>query len=129
MGHSNLKSESFAYSSFLSLFDFRNCVRSTVSNILIICILIIKYLKEILFCWWFHCFLNYLGLNFIWGLFLDKKFCKNLFSQKPWRCKKECQRVNISNRYIYNIIYSIRFTIFQKRNFVVIQTKFIKHNK
>ena len=39
MGHSNLKSENSAYSSFLSLVDVRNCVWSTVSNILIICIL------------------------------------------------------------------------------------------
>ena len=39
MGHFNLKSESFSYSSFLSLVDVRNCVRSTVWNILNIWIL------------------------------------------------------------------------------------------
>ena len=37
MGHSNLKSESFAYSFFLSLFQ-KSTIRSTISNILIICI-------------------------------------------------------------------------------------------
>ena len=39
MGHVNLKSGSFSYSSFLSLVDVRNCVRSTVWNILNIWIL------------------------------------------------------------------------------------------
>ena len=39
MGHFNYKSESFSYSSFLSLVDVRNCVRSTVWNILNIWIL------------------------------------------------------------------------------------------
>ena len=38
MGHFNLKNESFAYSSFLSLVDVRFCVRSTIWNILNICI-------------------------------------------------------------------------------------------
>ena len=39
MRHFNLKSESFSYSSFLSLVDVRNCVRSIVWNILNIWIL------------------------------------------------------------------------------------------
>ena len=39
MGHVNLKSGSFSYSSFLSLVDVRNCIRSTVWNILNIWVL------------------------------------------------------------------------------------------
>ena len=63
-------------------------------------------------------------ISLFWGLFPDKKFWKNLFSQKQWRSKDEGQIVNISTQYI---IYSIQFTVFQERNFVVIQTKFNKH--
>ena len=59
----------------------------------------LKYLfpKRILFCSWFNSFLNYLEFNFIWGLFPDKKFCKNLFSQQLWRSKNECQIVSDTN--------------------------------
>ena len=52
MGHFNLKSESFAYSSFLSLADVRNYERSNVWNISNICILIKFYFAHNFIAFW-----------------------------------------------------------------------------
>ena len=95
MGHSNLKSESFALSCFLSLFDVRNYVWSTVSNILIVCVLRKFYFAQDFIIFW-------ITWNLIsFEVCFPTKTSANFFFHKYHEdAKNKC--------YIYSIIYSVR---------------------